>query len=191
MATWRALTERKADFARQTLAVFVPLAQRLSVWYFKTELETLALAILEPDEFERLQEVLTTTRELAAPALAEAQAELEAAIAADPVLRSQVRRVTAALLLFSTHSSPPLPSSSPPQVRKVKISSRVKDIFSVWRKMQRNNVTSVRTTRHRSSNRWRRRCVAVAEPGALWLPLRPALPSPRGLPCSCASGRRD
>eukprot|EP00966_Prymnesium_polylepis_P268818 6209969-Prymnesium_polylepis.1 len=60
LPAWRALTERKDSFAQQTLAVFVPLAQRLGMWVFKTELEALAFAILHPAESASLSRTLDT-----------------------------------------------------------------------------------------------------------------------------------
>ena len=41
-------------FAQQTLQVFVPLAHRLGMWYFKGELEQRCFALTKPRDFERI-----------------------------------------------------------------------------------------------------------------------------------------
>ena len=92
----------------------MPLAERLGIWYFKTELKTLAFAITQPQQFAAISATLAELRAEAAPSVAAAQAALEAALAADPVVRQHVRRI--------------------------KVRSRVKDAYSVWRKMERKGL---------------------------------------------------
>ena len=116
-AVWHSLQRRKHAFARQTLEVFVPLAQRLSMWYFKTELEALSLAVLHPKELAEVQASLATVGERAAPALTAAREAIEAAVAADPIMKQHAK--------------------------EVRVSTRLKDVASVWRKMQRKGLASV------------------------------------------------
>ena len=92
--TWQQLIARKDAFTRQTRDVFLPLADRLGMWYFKTELETLSLAVASPREFLELSTVLEQVRCDAQPSLAEAQAKLETALAADPVLSKHARQIS-------------------------------------------------------------------------------------------------
>ncbi|HQK19558.1 MAG TPA: RelA/SpoT family protein, partial [Polyangiaceae bacterium] len=49
--------------ARETLEVFAPLANRLGVWQFKTELENLSLAQLEPETYSELEKLLSERRQ--------------------------------------------------------------------------------------------------------------------------------
>ena len=46
--------DSSAAFALQTLQVFVPLAHRLGMWYFKSELEQRCFALTRPRDFERI-----------------------------------------------------------------------------------------------------------------------------------------
>jgi hypothetical protein len=55
--------EAAAAFAAQTLHVFVPIAHRLGMWFFKTELEELCFATLQPDAFRELSASLRTARQ--------------------------------------------------------------------------------------------------------------------------------
>ena len=109
---WRASRSSRSRRRR-----FVPLAERLGIWYFKTELETLAFAISSPRDFENVTATLASMRTTAEPALAAAQAEIRRALRADKVLYKHVARV--------------------------EVRSRVKDAYSVWRKMQRKRLSSV------------------------------------------------
>jgi len=48
---------------RETLEVFAPLANRLGVWQFKSQLEDLALQSLEPETYDELEKLLTERRQ--------------------------------------------------------------------------------------------------------------------------------
>ena len=54
--------EAAAAFAAQTLNVFVPIAHRLGMWYFKTELEELCFAVSKPQAFRKLSSSLQQAR---------------------------------------------------------------------------------------------------------------------------------
>merc|ERR1719197_651076 len=51
--------QKQKTFARETLQVFAPLANRLGVWSVKAELEDLCFKYLHPEQFALLQDQLT------------------------------------------------------------------------------------------------------------------------------------
>jgi GTP pyrophosphokinase len=51
------------DYARETRSLYAPLANRLGIWQFKSELEDLALRALEPREFQQVAGLLEENRE--------------------------------------------------------------------------------------------------------------------------------
>ncbi len=54
--------EKQVRIARETLEIFVPLANRLGVWKIKTELEDLCFKYLYPNEYERVKEFVGNTQ---------------------------------------------------------------------------------------------------------------------------------
>ncbi len=54
---------RVEPFARETLALYAPLANRLGIWQLKWELEDLSLRFLEPITYKRVAKWLDGTRE--------------------------------------------------------------------------------------------------------------------------------
>ncbi|KAH7351527.1 hypothetical protein KP509_19G001700 [Ceratopteris richardii] len=50
--------DKQLSFAKETLKVFVPLANRLGIWSWKAELEDLCFKHLEPQEYQKLREKL-------------------------------------------------------------------------------------------------------------------------------------
>ena len=61
----------------------MPLAERLGIWYFKTELEMLAFATTSPRELANVTATLSHMRGTAAPSLAAAEAEIRRALRED------------------------------------------------------------------------------------------------------------
>src|SRR5688572_33087327 len=55
-------SEEKATYARETLDIYAPLANRLGVWQLKWELEDLSLRFLEPEVYKRIARMLDEKR---------------------------------------------------------------------------------------------------------------------------------
>src|SRR5260221_7278659 len=56
------LEEEKADYARETLDLYAPLANRLGVWQLKWELEDLSFRFLEPELYKKIAQMLDEKR---------------------------------------------------------------------------------------------------------------------------------
>ena len=54
--------EEKAAYARETLDIYAPLANRLGVWQLKWELEDLSFRLLEPELYKRIASMLDEKR---------------------------------------------------------------------------------------------------------------------------------
>lgn len=54
--------EKKERIAQETLAIYAPIADRLGMSELKRELEDLAFEVLEPEEYTKMQEVITKER---------------------------------------------------------------------------------------------------------------------------------
>src|SRR5699024_3096802 len=70
------------DLARQTLALYAPLANRLGVTRLKWELEDLSLRLLEPQSYHAIARSLAATRRQRERDIQQLQARLAAALAA-------------------------------------------------------------------------------------------------------------
>jgi GTP pyrophosphokinase len=68
-------------FARETLALYAPLASRLGIWQLKWELEDLAFRIADPDAFARITGWLEEKRSERESSIDEAAAALRALLA--------------------------------------------------------------------------------------------------------------
>ncbi|MBD2099277.1 bifunctional (p)ppGpp synthetase/guanosine-3',5'-bis(diphosphate) 3'-pyrophosphohydrolase [Leptolyngbya sp. FACHB-261] len=53
---------KRRRIARETREIFAPLANRLGIWRFKWELEDLAFKYLEPEDYRRMQELVSEKR---------------------------------------------------------------------------------------------------------------------------------
>src|SRR5712671_753833 len=58
----KALDKEKAEYARETLDIYAPLANRLGVWQLKWELEDLSFRFLEPELYKRIASMLDEKR---------------------------------------------------------------------------------------------------------------------------------
>jgi GTP pyrophosphokinase len=76
-------SEERRAYARETLDIYAPLANRLGVWQLKWELEDLSFRFLEPDLYKKIAKMLDERRVEREQYIAEAMAalarELEAA----------------------------------------------------------------------------------------------------------------
>jgi GTP pyrophosphokinase len=75
------LPEREA-YARETLDIYAPLANRLGVWQLKWELEDLSFRFLEPEVYKRIAKMLDERRAEREQYIADAVAALARALAA-------------------------------------------------------------------------------------------------------------
>lgn len=69
-------------YARETRALYAPLANRLGIWQFKWELEDLSLRFLEPEAYQRVARLLEEKRGQREERVLSAVAGLEAALRA-------------------------------------------------------------------------------------------------------------
>ncbi len=102
--------EKQRRIARETLDIYAPLANRLGIWEWKTQLEDLGFRYADPDQYAYLARML------------EAGAEER---------EYQVRRYIAVLRDALAEVG----------ISHVEITGRAKQIYSIWRKMQRKNTS--------------------------------------------------
>jgi GTP pyrophosphokinase len=74
--------EERESYARETLDIYAPLANRLGVWQLKWELEDLSFRYLEPDLYRRIAQMLEEKRTEREQYIRDAMATLSAALAA-------------------------------------------------------------------------------------------------------------
>ena len=103
--------EKQKRISQETLEIFAPLAHRLGMGQLKTELEDLAFRYLHPAEYRALKKRLEAHRAIRAEVIERARKRLEAHLRRDPILRAGIRGF--------------------------EISGRTKHLYSIWRKMQR------------------------------------------------------
>jgi GTP pyrophosphokinase len=71
-----------ATFARETLALYAPLANRLGIWQIKWELEDLSLRFIEPETYKRVARLLEERRVERESFIDESIAQVRARLAA-------------------------------------------------------------------------------------------------------------
>jgi GTP pyrophosphokinase len=74
--------DERTGYARETLAIYAPLANRLGVWQLKWELEDLSFRFLEPEVYKRIAQMLDEKRAEREQYIAEAMATLGRELAA-------------------------------------------------------------------------------------------------------------
>jgi GTP pyrophosphokinase len=77
--------DERAAYARETLALYAPLANRLGVWQLKWELEDLSFRFLEPEIYKKIAQMLDEKRAEREHYIAEAMATLGRELAAAEV----------------------------------------------------------------------------------------------------------
>ena len=75
-------SEERAAYARETLDIYAPLANRLGVWQLKWELEDLSFRFLEPEVYQRIARMLDERRAEREQYIAQAIAVLARELAA-------------------------------------------------------------------------------------------------------------
>jgi len=102
--------EKQIKISRETLDIFAPLAHRMGIWQFKSELEDTAFMYLYPQESKRLSRRLRQHQTKFEDTLEKSQKMLKARLNIDPTLRDQAA--------------------------SVQVSGRMKEIYSLWHKME-------------------------------------------------------
>jgi len=101
---------KQIKISRETLDIFAPLAHRMGIWQFKSELEDIAFMYLYPQEYKRLNRKLQQHQAKFEQALTNAQHMLKKRLNIDPTLKDQAA--------------------------DVQVSGRMKEIYSLWHKME-------------------------------------------------------
>jgi len=102
--------EKQRKISRETLDIFAPLAHRMGLWPFKSELEDIAFMYLYPVEYERLERRLRQRQAKFEETLDNSVKVLEETLNNDPTLQSQNVRI--------------------------EVKGRTKELYSLWHKME-------------------------------------------------------
>jgi GTP pyrophosphokinase len=102
--------EKQIKISRETLDIFAPLAHRMGIWQFKSELEDTAFMYLYPLEYKRLNKRLRQHQTKFRHTLEKSQEILERTLNADRVIREDSAGV--------------------------KVYGRTKEVYSLWHKME-------------------------------------------------------
>lgn len=101
--------EKQIKISRETLDIFAPLAHRMGIWQFKSELEDTAFMYLYPQEYKRLNRRLRQHQKKFHETLDNSKSIMERQLNSDLTLR---------------------------QAAKVEVFGRTKEIYSLWHKME-------------------------------------------------------
>jgi len=102
--------EKQIKISRETLDIFAPLAHRMGIWQFKSELEDIAFMYLYPQEYKRLKRRLQDHEARYKETLDRSKEILEKQLQRDPTLSQQAA--------------------------KVEVYGRTKELYSLWHKME-------------------------------------------------------
>jgi (p)ppGpp synthase/HD superfamily hydrolase len=102
--------EKQIKISRETLDIFAPLAHRMGIWQFKSELEDTAFMYLYPLEYKRLDRRLQQHQKKFKDTLDKAKELLQNRLDNDPTLKQQAA--------------------------EVEVQGRRKEIYSLWHKME-------------------------------------------------------
>ena len=102
--------EKQIKISRETLDIFAPLAHRMGIWQFKSELEDIAFMYLYPQEYKRLKRRLQEHEARYKETLDKSKEILKQQLQKDPTLLQQAV--------------------------KVEVYGRTKELYSLWHKME-------------------------------------------------------
>jgi (p)ppGpp synthase/HD superfamily hydrolase len=102
--------EKQIKISRETLDIFAPLAHRMGIWQFKSELEDTAFMYLYPHEYRRLDVSLQEHKSKYRQTLDMSQQILQRQLDSDVTLAQQAS--------------------------KVEVQGRTKELYSLWHKME-------------------------------------------------------
>jgi len=102
---------KQQRISRETIEIFAPLAHRLGIWNFKSELEDLSFQYLHPAEYRALKQQLSSNQYK--ESLERSKSSLEAALHQDAILLEQKVDVT--------------------------VTGRLKELYPLWMKMEGKN----------------------------------------------------
>ena len=108
---------KQIKISRETLDIFAPLAHRMGIWQFKSELEDIAFRYLFPQEHARLTALLEQHQTKFQETLDKSQSMLRRTLSNDPTLRHQAI--------------------------DVKVYGRTKELYSLWHKMETKKVRNL------------------------------------------------
>jgi len=127
--------------AREALHVFAPLASRLGMHRVKNELEGLAFRILYRRQYASVSSLAQVQVQVRVPRwhgiISQSEGKLHSLVAGDE-MKKIMRRVTDDLTEI-LHKDPSLSTYA----QSVKVTARVKEPFSLWKKMLRKNVQRI------------------------------------------------
>jgi GTP pyrophosphokinase len=109
--------EKQIKISRETLDIFAPLAHRMGIWQFKSELEDTAFMYLYPQESKRLSRRLRQHQTKFEDTLSKSQKILTDRLNSDPTLRDQAANVM--------------------------VSGRMKENYSLWHKMEMKGIRNL------------------------------------------------
>ena len=107
--------EKQKKISRETMDIFAPLAHRMGIWQFKSELEDISFKYLEPEAYGNLKGMLKKHGTKLNKTLIESKRSLETALKNDSILKKE-----------------PV---------KFKVYSRTKELYSLYHKMVQKNET--------------------------------------------------
>jgi RelA/SpoT family (p)ppGpp synthetase len=102
--------EKQIKISRETLDIFAPLAHRMGIWQFKSELEDISFMYLYPQEYRRLKKRLELHQKKYQETLDVSQDILRKTLSSDKTLREQTANL--------------------------QVCGRTKEIYSLWYKME-------------------------------------------------------
>lgn len=102
--------EKQIKISRETLDIFAPLAHRMGIWQFKSELEDIAFMYLYPQEYKRLKRRLQDHEARYKETLDKSREILVRQLQTDPTLTQQAANV--------------------------EVYGRTKELYSLWHKME-------------------------------------------------------